>query len=872
LNIEAGTQLDQYRLVEKIGEGGMGVVWKARDTTLDRDVAIKVLSEAFARDEELLERFEREAKAVAALSHPNIVGIHGFGTASGKAYAVMELLEGRSLRELLDQGAQPPRKALDIARQVAEGLDAAHGRGIVHRDLKPDNVFITSDGRARILDFGLATAPPGEQTGDATSLATQAELTTPGTVMGTVGYMSPEQVRGEPVDSRSDIFSLGTMLYEMLAGKGPFRHATTPETMAAILREDPPEIDLAARSMPPALDRVIRRCLEKSPDERFQSTRDLAFALDNRTLDSSARSPLAEEAVETATRPVRRTAWAWAAVALALGLIGGAVGTSLMNSPPGPERVFFDEPPPEGTRFAQAPLPSPRGRALAMLVSDPSGETKIWVRALDDEAARPIDGTEGASVMFWSPDGVELAFHASGELRRIGIDGSGNQLISPLEVSAGVWTEGAELVVSSPGRGVVIMTPAGGNLRPLLDEEAVQYRDLALVPNGKHLLFRQFGGETGIHSYDFAGGDHKLLVPGINSNVRLLANDLFVYEQNRVLLAQRFDPGDMSLVGDPFPAAQDVGSRYFAASPAGDLSLIRGATGKEQLFWFDRQGKRLGAAAPTGLFTEVYVSPKGKWMMFTRSDPATGNLDLWIQDLAGNAPNRFTSDPDIDHLAAFSADDKEIVWEAHAGGLLNVMRRPANGSAPATVVRSWSRAGGPSDWSPDGRFLLIESDDGITHNNLWAVPLDGDGEAAPLIKSEFDDVDGRFSPDGRWLAYTSDASGQMEVYLHRLDGARVLGGPQRVSEGGGEQPQWRGDGTELFFLSGGRLMVAETQLDNDRPTGTPRELFAMGEPKGPNAYGVTPDGQRFLVIVPESTIAPSATIMLRWASGLERRR
>jgi serine/threonine protein kinase len=753
MTLETGTELDQYRLVERIGEGGMGIVWKALDTTLDRHVAIKVLPENLVRDEEFLARFEREAKAVAALSHPNIVGIFGFGKASGQAYAVMELLEGQSLRDLLAKGPLPPRKAVDLARQIAAGLDAAHGRGIVHRDLKPDNVFVTPNGRARILDFGLATALPGAEPGDATAFATQPELTTPGTIMGTVGYMSPEQVRAEPADSRSDIFSLGTMLYELLAGERPFAQTTQPETMTAILREDPPELVSGDTPVPPALSHVVRRCLEKNPDERFQSARDLAFALDNATLESSAGSLSLDAAVETASRPGRRSVLVWAVAALVLGVLGGVVGTSLMNPVAETAGVFFEEPPPKGTRFAQAPLPSPDGRHLAMLSSDPSGKTQIWVRALNDESARPIGGTEGTSVLFWSPDSTQLAFHASGELRRVALDGSGNQLISSLPVSAGVWSANEGIIVSAPGRGVVAMTPAGGNLRSLANEEGVQYRDLDLVPGGTHLLLRQFGGETGIHAYDLVDEDHKLLVPGVNSNARLLGTDLFVYQQNRVLLAQRFDGRDMSLVGDPFPVAQDVGSRHFTTSPSGDLSFIRGPIESERLVWFNREGEKIGTAAPEGRYTEVYLSPRGTWMMFTRSDPTTGNTDLWVQDTAGNAPNRFTSDPDIDHLAAFSADDKEIVWEAHAGGILNVMRRPANGSAPATVVRSWNRAGGPTDWSPDGRFVLVGSDDGASRNNLWAVPVDGEGEASPLIESEFDDADGRFSPDGHWLAY-----------------------------------------------------------------------------------------------------------------------
>ena len=893
--LSPGTHVGPYEVLDHLGSGGMGEVYRARHTKLSRDVALKVLPEAFASDPERLARFEREAQALAALNHPNIAQIYGLeaidpgesgqpsggppgGSAEGDAVSgqgrapapaiAMELVEGPTLEDRIAtsgvQAVSSTEEALDIARQIVAALDAAHGAGIVHRDLKPANIKVKADGTVKVLDFGLAKAlgdrgGNGQGSGSGPTVAptmTSPTMTEMGMVLGTAGYMAPEQARGQAVDRRADIWAFGVVLYEMLTGKRLFAGETVSDTVAAILTREP---DWTV--VPVGLRRLLGKCLEKDPRDRLRDIGDAWMLVE-------------EPTAATAVPPATRSVLAWAAAALVLGVIAGALGASFMERAPEPTPVSFFESPPEGGRFVQAPLPSPDGRHLAMLVSDPAARRKIWVRSLGAAQARPLDGTEGASVVFWSPDSRELAFHASGELRRITFDGSENRLISALTVSAGVWSAAGDLVVSASGRGLVAVSATGGNLRPLLNEAGVEYRHLDLVPGGSTLVIHQFGGESGIHAYDLARAERRLLVPGANSDVRCVGPDLFVYEQDRVLLAQRFDPADMSLVGDPFPIARDVGPEGFAGSAAGALSFVRGATGNSRLVWIDRQGQVMGAAAPEGLYQEVYVSPRGNWILFVESDPVTGNLDLWVQDMAQNTPNRFTTDPDTDHLAAFSPDDEEVVWEGHTGGVLNLMRRPSDGSAPATIVRPWSRPGGPSDWSPDGRFILYASNDGATRYNLWAVPLDGDGEAVPLIESEFNERWGRFSPDGRWLAYTSDRSGRTEIYLQRLDGTSLIGGPQRVSNGGGNWPLWRRDGRELFFRSDEKLMVADMRLDTDQPAGTPRELFVIGRPRDAyNAYGVTPDGQRFLAIVPEDTaVAGPATIVLDWAAGLEERR
>jgi Tol biopolymer transport system component len=847
----------RYRIERQLGEGGMAVVYLADDLRHERKVALKVLKLELAAVVGA-ERFLAEIKTTANLQHPHILPLFDSGEADGFLFYVMPYVEGESLRDRLDRTHQlPVDEAVQIAIDVAEALEAAHERGVIHRDIKPANILL-SRGRPLVADFGIALA---------VSAAGGGRLTETGLSVGTPYYMSPEQATGDTsLGAASDTYALGCVLYEMLAGSPPHVGSNAQAILAKILTGEIEPLSRHRRSVPPNVEAAVRKALEKVPADRFPSARQFGQAL---------ADPAFRYGGGTANAPGRRIGTMVASVALGA-LLGGAAMWSLRGSAPA-EPVLFLEAPPEGTRFADAPLVSPDERWLAMLV-DEGSETVIWVRSLDGEEARRLDGTAGASVMFWAPTSDELAFEVADELRRIRVDGSGNRLVAALQVSEGVWMPGGELVVTSPEQGIVTFPATGGEPRTVV--QGLQYRALDLVAQGPFLLYGQFGGETGIHSLNLATGDQRLLVPGVNGRARYVAPDLFVYLRNRVLVAQRFRPSDMELLGDPFPVAEDVRSRLFTGSAGGALTFIRGGDETERIVWLDRNGEAIGEAAPEGQYTEVYLSTDGGRMMFTRTDPASGNDDLWVQDLREDgAPNRFTSDVDTDHLAAFSTDGRRIAWEAHAGGVLNLMVRPADGSAPATLVRNWGRGGGPVDWSPDGRFVLYFTLDGATGWNLWAVPMDGSGEPFPLIESEFNHPDGRFSPDGHWLAYTSDASGAQEIYLQRLEDMRPVGGAQRVSNGGGQQPQWRRDGAELFFVSDQGLMAVDTRLDQDLPAGVPHRLFQLDDPERPgdqlrggdrNRYAVAPDGQRFLVRVPEHTPGVgSAVIIHDWAAGLD---
>jgi Tol biopolymer transport system component/predicted Ser/Thr protein kinase len=856
MTLSAGTRLGPYEVVSAIGAGGMGEVYKARDTTLDRDVALKILPESFASDADRMMRFEREAKTLAALNHPNIAQIYGLETRA----LVMELVEGPDLSERIDQGPIPSEEMLGIARQITSALEAAHEAGIIHRDLKPANIKVKGDGTVKVLDFGLAKAIQGDGSGlreqDASPSAatiTSPALTQMGMVLGTAAYMSPEQARGRPVDTRADIWAFGVVLYEALTGERLFPGDTVSDTIASVLTKEP---DLS--KVPPSWRRLLRACLEKDARKRLRDVGDAWLLID----DAPAAGP-------AGTRSTPRAVTRWAIAAL---LAGAAITWAVMSFISGPAAqtsIAFLELPPAGTQFIDAPVPSPDGKHLAMLVRDSSGATSIWMRTLDAEPARPVEGTEDATLVFWSPDSEELAFHgrAAGQLRRIRRDGGPASLVVAVpDVIAGVWTADGDMLLSLPTQGLAKVAAVGGALRPIPGTDVTLLRDLDPTLVGNRLLFTQFGGETGLYASALDLSDRRLLVPGEESRGRVVG-DVLVRENAGTLVGQRLDLSNVRLVGDPFPIAEHVEATAFAGSPAGVLTYLTGSMSIERLTWFSRSGETLGTVGPEGQFREVLVSRGGRWLVFVQQDASVGTADIWAQNLTGGAPVRLTSDPGIDHLVAMSPDEREIVWEAHAGGALNVMRRPVDGSSSARLVRQWSRAGGPSDWSPDGGFVLYGSDDGPTGYNIWAVPMDESAEPFALVESEFNDKEGRLSPDGRWIAYESDGAGQPEVYLQRVDGTTRVGSPQRVSSGGGRFPLWRGDGAELFFLNGATIMAVSIRGDDNPPAGAPHALFtidALKRQQGTDRlYSVTPDGQRFIAVVPIVDASPRpATVLL----------
>jgi Tol biopolymer transport system component/tRNA A-37 threonylcarbamoyl transferase component Bud32 len=862
-----GDPLGPYRVVEKLGEGGMGEVYRARDTKLNRDVAIKVLPEAFALDRERLARFEREAQTLAALNHPNVAHIHG--VLEAPPALVMELVEGEDLSAIVARGPIPVGEALPIARQIADGLEAAHEQGIVHRDLKPGNIKVRADGTVKVLDFGLARGmdPARASSADAMRSPTlTARATELGVILGTAAYMAPEQARGKAVDRRADIWAFGVVLYEMLTGTRLFTGDTISDVMAAVLTKEP---DLAA--VPAPWRRLVSRCLEKDPRRRLRDVSDAWFLLDS-------------EDVAAASVPAARSTrvWAWALVALLAGAAATWTAMALTRPAGATDSVAFVEPPAPGTRFVSAPMPSPDGRRLAWIAADASGRTRLWTREIRDASPHAVDGTDGLTLAFWSPDSQQLAFEARGQVRRVAPGGGPVSLIVAANLRSGVWLADNDLLLSMTGGGLMRVPATGGSLRPANGFTSEEYRNLlieglTMSSDGRCVMFSQFGGATGIYVARPDGTGRHLLYPGEQSPGVFVGSDLIVREDANVLVGQRFNAADMTLVGESFPVAQNVGADDFAGAASGALSFIAGAGEISRLTWFTREGKPAGTPGPEGEYGEVAISRGGRWLGFVRKDSANGNVDVWLQALAGGAPIRFTSDPDIDHLFTISHDDRDVAWEAHAKGTLNLMRRPADGSRPARLVRPWSKAGGPMDWSPDGRIVLYQSLDGPGESNLWAVPADGAGAPVRLTEPGADADKGQFSPDGSWLAYVGSATGQEEVYVQRVEGMRLAGGPIRVSENGGRDPLWRRDGSELFFMNGATVLAAAFNAVGDRPAAAPRALFTIaGFAPGRGRYGrrfaVTPDGQRFVATV-STTDGPShpATVVLNWRQSLDRK-
>ena len=851
--LAARTRVGPYEIVAPLGEGGMGEVYRARDTQLDRDVALKILPDSFAADPDRLMRFAREAKTLASLNHPNIAAIYGI---EGGAL-VMELVEGEDLAARIARGAVPFDEALAIARQIAEALDAAHDAGIIHRDLKPANIRLRPDGTVKVLDFGLAKAIEPAAGSDPHALPHSPTLTSPvmtqlGVILGTAAYMSPEQARGRPVDRRADVWAFGVILHETLTGERLFAADSIGDSIAAVLTREPDW-----RGVPAQVKPLLAACLEKDPRRRLRSIGDGLLLLDM--------------APATAGRSVRRPLLPWIAGALAISAVAAAAvwrGPFATEPPRAP--LAFQEPAPAGTRLHGAPLVSPDGRSLALLARDGSGVTRIWTRALSEARARPLDGSEGASLMFWSPDSAEIAFTAGDELRRIPRLGGLARRVVAGTARSGVWTPGGEMVIAT--RAGLFRVPAeGGTPQQLLVGRPGSFVDLALLSSGHHLLFRQFGFDAGLYVLDLDSGDATRLdwaaaATATSGVVGYAAPDTVLYIENQGLVSRRLDPSNRSLAGDAFPVVDGI--RQFAGSASGALTYVATAPVATRMTWRDRQGRPAGTFGPEGDYREVYISRDGQRVLYTAADPA-GNLDLWIQDPRAPAANRLTSDPDVDHLAAFSPDGSEVIWEGHRAAGLTLFRQRSDGSGGIRTERVWNRAGGPSDWSPDGRFALYASQETGTGEDIWVVPMSDKTEPFALIASEFDETGGTVSPDGRWLAYASTASGRPEIYLQRLDGWRLVGGPMRVSSGGGEQPAWRSDGSELFYRANEALAVVPISGDAERPAGVPQVLFSLAGTTG--GFAVAADGQRILVIEGDRETSDSAVVVMDWSSTMKTR-
>ncbi|MGH9938972.1 MAG: protein kinase domain-containing protein [Blastocatellia bacterium] len=927
MKIAAGVKFSHYEISAPLGAGGMGEVWRARDTRLDREVAIKVLPASFAKDADRLRRFEQEARATSATNHPNILIVYDIGAVSsefgGAPYIVEELLDGEELRARLNEGAIPPRNAIEYARQIAEGLAAAHAKGIVHRDLKPENIFITTDGRVKILDFGLAKliglriADCGLRNEEAETMLQSPkanpqsairnpQLTDPGTVMGTVGYMAPEQVRGQEADTRADIFSFGVILYEMLSGRRAFSGESAIEVMNAILKEDPPELGEWGVKIAPGLEKIVRRCLEKKPEQRFHSAHDLGYALEASSTSSGARPESQPEsrldtqtAAPVATRGTGpshlfgslRMAWAIAAFLSVVAL--GALWAYFTRQPVADARLMkFSILAPEKSSFGQIAV-SPDGRHLAFTAVT-GGKNQLWVRAFDATDAKPLPGTQDAFFPFWSPDSRFIGFFANGWLKKIEVTGGPVQTLCEVDIPMGAaWSRDGVILFAQVPLGLLRISATGGEVTQVTtyDKSRQEFPHCypRWLPDGRHFLYSissELKEMRGLYVGSLDGAVKRRLldagpviaympaVPGDPTD----GDGWLVFVRDETLLAQRFDTRRLAFTGDPFSLSDKVGSDLFftnfstfTVSDNGVLVFDPSPNRQRRQYLFvDRSGRPTKSLDVVAGIFQFWLSPDEKRFIADRVDPQIGTYDLWMYDVADAHAARFTFDPQHDYNPVWSPDGSRIAWASSQDGRGNLYQKAANLAGDKTLLLKSDLTKFPTDWSEDGRFIIYSQIDPKTKSNVWFLPASGSGEVKPfpVLQTDANESAGTLSPDGRWLAYSSDVSGRLEVYVQ---GYPEGGGKRQISTGGGDIPRWRRDGRELFYYSGdGKLMAAPVKSGENFETGAAVSLFEFraGTVQSFAPYAVTTDGQRFLInaVVETEPNAP-LTVVVNWAAG-----
>jgi Tol biopolymer transport system component len=897
-----GQTLLHYRITDRLGAGGMGEVYRATDTNLGRDVAIKVLPPEVAQDTERLGRFRREAQVLAALNHTNIASIFGLEEADGQPFLVLELVEGEDLKQRLEKGAIPLDEALEIARQIAEALEEAHAHGIVHRDLKPANVKLTPDGKVKVLDFGLAKAWGGGAGSSTSTLDLSASPTLArtgtlaGVILGTAAYMSPEQAAGKAVDKRADIWSFGVVLFEMLTGRFLYTGETASEILASVIKEEP-DWESVPDGCPPAVARLLRRCLRKRPRERLQDIGDARLELEE-VAGGAPEKPGGEAADPAAALEVERRARRWERLAfVAPALVLGGLGAffawrDLARPPEGRPVVRFGPDAPEDLPLLDAWVAvAPDGLQVAF--SGGGGDSRgIYVRSLDTREARLLPGTEGGRGQFWSPDSSTIAFYvpSAGEvaLRKIALATGAVQTLctfSAFLYGQGTWSPEGHILFSfgNPDRvQIYTVSASGGDLRVLREpDEANGDRNNALpelLPDGHRFLYTVFSesdSRSGIWLSDLDQPEQsRMVLPGVRY-ARYASTGHLLHVRNNTLLAQPFDADRGVVTGEPSVVASPVGTLsgasfigQFSVSPGGVLAYVEQGETASQLTWFDRGGARLGTVGAPDQYAEIQLSPDDRRVAAVIAD-TQGNQDLWTLDLGRGVATRVTSHPGMDFDPIWSADGRELFFSSDRGsnGTARLHRQRLGGREPASLLADSDVAAWSEGVSPDGKTLLYLSG---TNQAIWALPLDGSGEAETLVEAGYAFDEPQVSPDGRWLAYGAQETGQWEVYVmpFRRDGERV-----RVSPAGGRQPRWRGDGRELFYLTpqGELVSVEVREAGGHLELGLPGELFHAGVSNPVlDEYAVTKGGQRFLVITPVEESGWSLNVVLNWPELLER--
>jgi eukaryotic-like serine/threonine-protein kinase len=883
--VTVGKRVGSYEILGLLGAGGMGEVYRARDMRLKREVALKVLPEAFAADPARIARLQREAEVLASINHPNIAHLYGFEERA----LVMELVEGETLASPL-----PVATALNYARQIAEALEYAHEKGVIHRDLKPANIKVTQEGVVKLLDFGLAKAIEGHTGASAnpSELPTLTAATEVGTILGTAAYMSPEQATGKPADRRADIWSFGAVLYEMLAGKRAFEGESISETLASVLKVEP-DWDALPAATPAPIVKLLRRCLAKDRKHRLQSIGDARIELE---------SPLAEETA----RPNAPSRSRLGIVATGAAVLFFAVAAVLAfihfrEKQPGAEVVRFQISAPGSSDALTYPIVSPNGRMIAFMPSQPGARSILWVRPLDSVDARPLRGTESyGGAPFWSPDSRFLAFVQADKLKKVDVSGGAAQTLCdvPGFFRSGDWSRDGVIVFGSAGHGLMRVSDSGGPVSPVTSINPSWHEDFhaspSFLPDGRHFVYyRDADGadNRGVYvgsldakpeqqmSFRVASAGPAVYVPSTDPDTGYL-----LFQQEDELMAQRFDNRRLSVSGHAVLLAAGlphrIGHPRFSASETGVLAYFTGSmSALTQLTWFDRGGRSLEKVGEPGPQNSVVLSPDGSRAAVSQTaGPTSSDFDIWVRDFAHRTLERITSDPSPHWMAVWSPDGSRIAFANRSPGSLGIYQKTSNGVGNEEVLLKSDELQYLYDWSPDGHFLVY----GIaaaSHFDLWYLPLAGDDrKPKPYLQGQFTLTYAQFSPDGRFVAYTSDETGRSEIYVRPFPNA--LGGRWLVSTNGGTQPRWRRDGKELFYISADSKMMAAgvTTTPEFKKLNDPKALFTAPVLGGVSAvnvfrYDVSRDGQRFLIDASATETAaarPPITVVLNWQALLKR--
>lgn len=879
MSLFPGAKLGPYEIVEQIGAGGMGEVYRAKDTRLERTVAIKTLPSHLSSDTHLKQRFEREARTISSLSHPHICALYDIGHDNGVDFLVMEFLEGETLADRLHKGALALEQVLRYGIEIADALEKAHKQGIIHRDLKPGNIMITKSG-VKLLDFGLAKLQPSvlqSHSAGVSALPTERhDLTAEGTILGTIQYMAPEQLEGHEVDARTDIYALGVVLYEMATGKHAFTGKSQASLIAAILSSDPAPISSIQPMARPAFQNVVKTCMARDPENRWQTAHDVKLEL-RWILESGSQ---AEIAAPDVARRQKRYRFGWILSALLFGIII-ALSLILLNSraPNSFGQIRFrlsapPESPGESPYIGDIFSVSPDGKYMVFVRVAADAKSLLWLHPLNDVSWKPLPGTESGMSPFWSPDSRHIGFFAEGKLKKITLESGSIQTLCNVSsrgfgnMISGSWGRNGTILFIDDRKGLFSVSAAGGSSK-LIHKDVFWPR---FLPDGRHFLclfVEEPGKEYQLSAGNLDSRDLQKLMP-IHSSIAYVEPGYLLYTREGALVAHPFDADRIRFNGEPLAVEEGVMSNqqfawsFFSVSQNGVLAYY--PIPLSRLAWFDRNGHEIGSIGQPQLYGSFSISPDGRKVGVGISDRQTaGQQDLWIYDLERETSTRFTHSPGIEARPIWSPDGRQIVFTSHQGINTTLLLKDLNATDAGRQLLPSGNSQRAEDWSSDGRFLLFNQDVD-EKGDLWILPLAEGGKAFNFTQSPFFEYWGRFSPDGKWIAFVSDESGGGEVYVASFPDKREK---IRVSTAGGDYPLWSKDGKELFYMEGQNLVSVPLQLEPALKLGKPARLFRFPLQKS-SAYDVTPDGQRFLISAPAEAADFPMTVVINWMNDLKR--